>query len=149
MCLSLAQITKSSKALPVFGTPATTSSNSEPSRVNNKRSRKLLSSPKLTAVFEYACSANSMLGRVHAELKVPHVRLSKTGLNVQDPRVAEQLHYQLRDPSKKHLWSSLPCTSGCPWHRVGLALHGAEYRRRHAKDVAESLSSGSLRNTQR
>ena len=32
----------------------------------------------------------------------------------------------------------LPCTSGCPWHRVGLALHGAEYRKRHAKEVAAS-----------
>ena len=47
-----------------------------------------------------------MLGRVHAELKVPHVRLSKDGLNVQDPRIAEQLHTQLRDPAKKHLWVS-------------------------------------------
>ena len=79
-----------------------------------------------------------MLGRVHAELKVPHVRLSKDGLNVQDPRIAEQLHSQLRDASKKHLWASLPCTSGCPWHRVGLALHGASYRKKHTKEIAES-----------
>ena len=79
-------------------------------------SRKQESSPKLTAVFEYACGVNSMLGRVHAELKVAHVRLSKDGLNVQDPRIAEQLHSQLRDPAKKHLWVSLPCTSGCPEH---------------------------------
>ena len=77
-----------------------------------------------------------MLGRVHAELKVPHVRLSKDGLNVQDPRIAEQFHSQLRDPAKKHLWVSLPCTSRCPWHRVGLALDGVEYRKRHAKEVA-------------
>ena len=79
-----------------------------------------------------------MLGRVHAELKVPHVRLSKDGLNVRDPRIAEQLHSQLRDANKKHLWVSLPCTSGCPWHRIGLALHGASYRKKHAKEVAES-----------
>ena len=47
----------------------------------------------LTAVFKYACSANSMLGgRVHSELKVPHVRVSKDTLNVRDPRIAEQLH---------------------------------------------------------
>ena len=78
-----------------------------------------------------------MLG-VHAELKVPHVRLSKDGLNVQDPRIAEQLHSQLHDTSKKHLWVSLPCTSGCPWHRIGLALHGASYRKKHAKEIAES-----------
>ena len=76
--------------------------------------------------------------RVHSELKVPHVRLSNDALNVQDPRVAEQLHSQLRDPAKKHLWASLPCTSDCPWHRVGLALNGAEYRRRHVKEVAAS-----------
>ena len=81
---------------------------------------------------------NSMLGRVHSELKVPHVRLSKSGLNVQDPKTAEQLHSQLRDPAKKHVWASLPCSSGCPWHRVGFALHGAEYRKRRAKEVAAS-----------
>ena len=64
--------------------------------------------------------------------------LYKDGLNVQDPRIAEQLHSQLRDASKKHLWVSLPCTSGCPWHRIGLALHGASYRKKHTKEIAES-----------
>ena len=77
-----------------------------------------------------------MLGRVRAELTVPPVRLPKDGPNVQDPRIADQPHPQLRDPAKKHLWVSVPCTSGCPWHRVGLALNGAEYRKRHAKEVA-------------
>ena len=132
-CTSVAQSTKTSKALPVFGMPSPTEHNNSSSKGNNKRSRKQLSSPKLTAVFEYACGANSMFGRVHAELKVPHVRLSKDAFNVQDPRIAEQLHSQLRDPARKQLWVSLPCTSGCPWHRVGLA---AEYRKRHAKEGA-------------
>ena len=137
-CTSLAQSTKNSKTLPVFGMPSMARQNKTSNTGNNKRSRKQQNTPKLTAVFEYACGANSMLGRVHAELKVPHVRLSKDGLNVQDPRIAEQLHAQLRDPAKKHLWVSLPCTSGCPWHRVGLALNGAEYRKRHAREVAAS-----------
>ena len=57
---------------------------------------------------------------------------------MQDPRIAVQLHSQLRDASKKHLWVSLPCTSGCPWHRIGLALHGASYRKKHTKEIAES-----------
>ena len=134
----MAQSTKASKSLPVFSMPAAANDNSRRSNANNKRSWKQQAPSKLTAVFEYACSATSMLGRVHAELKVPHVRLSKDGLNVQDPRTAEQLHSQLRDPNKKHLWVSLPCTSGCPWHRMGLALHGASYRRKHAKEIAES-----------
>ena len=137
-CTSLAQSTKTSKSLPVFGMPSPTDRNTHSSTVNKKRSQKQLSSPKLTAVLEFACSAHSMLGILHSEPKVPHVRLSKDGLNVQDPRIAEQLHSQLRDPPKKHLWASLPCTSGCPWHRVGLALHYAEYRKRHAKEVAAS-----------
>ena len=107
-CTSLAQSTKVSKSLPVFGMPAEASNNSKRSNTNNKRSVKQQAPSKFTAVFEYACSATSMLGRVHAELKVPHVRLSKTGLNVQDPRIAEQLHSQLCDPNKKHLWASLP-----------------------------------------
>ena len=132
-CTSLAQSTKNSKALPVFGMPSMTRQNKEYNTGNNKRSRKLQNAPKLTTVFEYACRANSMLGRVHAELKVP-----------QDPRIAEQLHAQLRDPAKKHLWVSLPCTSGCPWHRVGLALNGAEYRKRHAKEVAASTRKDCL-----
>ena len=118
--------------------PVRADNNSRRSNANNKRSRKRQAPSKLTAVFEYACSSTSMLGRVHAELKVPHVRLSKDGLNVRDSRIAEQLHSQLRDASKKHLWVSLPCTSGCPCHRIGLALHGPPYRKKHAKEVAES-----------
>ena len=137
-CTSLAQSTRASTSLPVFGMPAKADNNSRRSNANNKRSRKQQAPSKLTAVFEYACSSTSMLGRVHAELKVPHVRLSKDGLNVRDPRIAEQLHSQLRDANKKHLWVSLPCTSGCPWHRIGLALHGPSYRKKHAKEVAES-----------
>ena len=82
-CTSLAQSTKNSKALPVFGMPSMTRQNKTSNTGNNKRSRKQQNAPKLTTVFEYACGANSMLGRVHAELKVPHVRLSKDGLNVQ------------------------------------------------------------------
>ena len=114
---SLAQSTKISKALPVFGMPSPTEHNNRFSQGNHKRSRKQLNFPQLIAVFECACGANSMLGRVHAELKV-HVRLSKDALNVQDPCIAKQLHSQLRDPAEKHLWVSLPCTSGCLWHRV-------------------------------
>ena len=135
---SLTQSTKPPKRFPCSACFPQQNANTHSSRKNNKRSRKQLNSPKLTAVFEYACSANSMLGRVHSELKVPHVRLSEDGLNVQDPRIAEQLHSQLRDPAKKHLWASLPRASGCPWHRVGLARNGAGYRKRHAKEVAAS-----------
>ena len=80
------------KMFPVFGMPSPTESNTRSNKRNKKRSRKQLSSPKLTAIFEYACSANSMLGRIHAELKISDVRLSKDALNMQDPRVAEQLH---------------------------------------------------------
>ena len=61
-CTSLAQITKTSKTLPVFGMPSPTEQNTRSSKGNNKRSRKQLGSPKLTAVFEYACGANCMLG---------------------------------------------------------------------------------------
>ena len=80
-CTTLAQSTKASTSVPVFGMPAEANNNSKRSNANNKRSRKQQTPPKLTAVFEYACSSTSMLGRVHAELKVPHVRLSKGILN--------------------------------------------------------------------
>ena len=93
-CTSLAQSTKASTSLPVFGMPAKADNNSKRSNASNKRSRKQQTPSKLTAVFEYACSSTSMLGRIHAELKVPHVHLSKDGLNVQDPSNAEQLHSQ-------------------------------------------------------
>ena len=137
-CTSLAQSTKVSKSLPVSACllkPATTQ-NAVALTTSVLGSNRLR--PSLLPFFEYACSATSMLGQVHAELKVPHVRLWLNGLDVQDPRIAEQLFSQLRGPSKKHLWASLPCTSGCPWHRIGLALQGASYRKKHAKEVAES-----------
>ena len=116
-CTSLAQSTQASTSLPVFGMPAKADNNSERRNANNKRSRKQQAPSKLTAVFEYACSSTSMLGRVHAELKVPHVRLSKDGLNVRDPRVVEQLHSQLRDANKKHL-----CGCPCPAPRDVLGI---------------------------
>ena len=78
-----------------------------------------------------------MLGKVHSDLKVPNVRLSEDERNVQDPRIAEQLHSQLRDPAKKYLQASLPRTSG-PWHTVSLTLNRAEYRKRHAQEAAAS-----------
>ena len=75
-CTSLAQSTKASTSLPVSGMPAGANNNSKRSNANNKPSRKQQTPSKLNADFEYACSSTSMLGRVHAELKVPHVRLS-------------------------------------------------------------------------
>ncbi|CAE7560940.1 RE1 [Symbiodinium natans] len=114
--------------VPVFGMPAPLPCFGKP-RVKNKRHRKRAAKgSKLTTCFEYACSEHSMLGRVHAELGVPHVRLSENTLNVSDPVVAEQLHVQLKACPNSHLWASLPCTSGCPWHRVGLSQHGDTYR---------------------
>ena len=47
---SLAQSTKNSKALPVFGMPSSTEQNSSSSKGNNKRSRKQQSSPKFASV---------------------------------------------------------------------------------------------------
>ena len=69
-CTSLAQSTKASKSLPVFGMPVETNSNRKRRNADNNRSRKQHVPSKLTASFGYACSATSMLGRVHAELKV-------------------------------------------------------------------------------
>ena len=51
-CTSLAQSTKSSKALPVFGMPTPTEQHKSSNKRNNKRSRKQQSTSKLTAVFE-------------------------------------------------------------------------------------------------
>ena len=61
-----------------------------------RRARRANKASKLATVFEYACSPNSMLGRVNKELGVPHVRLSKEELDIQNPIVAAQPHEQLR-----------------------------------------------------
>ena len=79
-----------------------------------------------------------MLGRVDKELGVPHVRLSKEELNVQDPVIATQLHDQLRSCKQAHLMVSLPRASGCPWHRVNRKETGAPYRRDLVRKIVES-----------
>ncbi|CAE7293066.1 GIP [Symbiodinium sp. CCMP2592] len=73
------------------------------------------------------------LATVHCqyhELGVPHVRLAKETLDVENELVAAQLHEQFSACPKSHLWVSLPCTSGCQWHRVQLKRGGGEYRAR-------------------
>ena len=79
-----------------------------------------------------------MLGRVDKELGVPHIRLSKEELDVQNPIVAAQLHEQSRSCKQAHLMVSLPCTSGCPWHRVNLKERGAPYRKELTRKIVES-----------
>ena len=129
----LAETTKGGEHTPVFGLTAPSVPRFGTFKVRNRRARRANKASKLATVFEYACSPNSMLGRVDKELSVPHVRLSKEELDVQNPIVATQLHEQLRSCKQAHLMVSLPCTSGCPWHRVNLKERGAPYRKELAR----------------
>ena len=132
----LIELSGPKQGLPVFGMPAPVP---RFGKGNNRRSRRRArTNTKLATCFEYACSEDSMLGRVHKELGVPHVRLSKETLDVTDPIISEQLHVQLRSCHDPHLWASLPCTSGCPWHRIGLKLHGSDYAARLSKKIRVS-----------
>ena len=92
----LAETTKGGERTPVFGLTAPSVPRFGTLKVRNRRARRANKATKLTTVFEYACSPNSMLGRVDKELGVPHVRLCKEELDVQNPIVATQLHEQLR-----------------------------------------------------
>ena len=138
--------THARESLPVFGlaapsTPRVGGDGTKPHSKHNKRTRRKGKPVKLTTVFEYACShcsPDSMLGRVHEELGVPHVRLAKETLDVENEIVALQLHEQLRACPRSHLWASLPCTSGCQWHRVQLKKGGFEYRARLMQKVQRS-----------
>ena len=134
----LAEMTKGGERTPVFGLTAPSVPRFGTSKVRNRRARRANKASKLATVFEYACSSNSMLGRVDKELGVPHVRLCKEELNVQDPIVSAQLHEQLRSCKQAHLMVSLPCTSGCPWHRVNLKERGAPYRKELARKIVEA-----------
>ena len=129
---SLLETARGKEDLPVFGLAAPSTppfGEDKPSPKGNKRSRRRGKPTKLTTVFEYACSPNSMLGRVNEELGVPHVRLAKETLDVENELVAAQLHEQFRACPKSHLWVSLPCTSGCQWHRVQLKRGGGRVPR--------------------
>ena len=134
----LAETSKGGEHTPVFGLTAPSVPRFGTFKVRNRRARRANKASKLTTVFEYACSPNSMLGRVDKELSVPHVRLSKEELDVQNPIVATQLHEQLRSCKQAHLMVSLPCTSGCPWRRVNLKERGAPYRKELARKIVEA-----------
>ena len=134
----LVETTRGSDSTPIFGLTAPSVPLFGTFRVRNRRARRANKTSKLATVFEYACSPNSMLGRVDKELGVPHVRLNKEELDVQNPIVATQLHEQLRSCKQAHLMVSLPCTSGCPWHRVNLKERGAPYRKELARKIVES-----------
>ncbi|CAE7231161.1 unnamed protein product [Symbiodinium sp. CCMP2592] len=100
--------------LPVFGLAAPSIGEDKPQKRGNKRRR------------------------VNEELGVPHVRLAKETLDVENELVAAQLHEQFSACPKSRLWVSLPCTSGCQWHRVQLKRGGGEYRARLLQKIHRS-----------
>ena len=70
----------SSGTLPVFGMPckAEDAAPPKPIVVGNHRARKRQARMNsLPVMFEYACSADSNMGRVFQGLGIPHVRLAK------------------------------------------------------------------------
>jgi hypothetical protein len=71
-------------------------------------------------LFEYACSSDSMLGKVAESHGIFHVRLHEGMLNLTCPIAHEQLKSQIRANPKCKLWVSIPCTVWSNWQNMSL-----------------------------
>jgi hypothetical protein len=66
-------------------------------------------------MFEFCCSDESTLGKVHEERGITHFRLSETTSDLSDPEEIDSLKNLLSLFPGCNLWGSLPCG---PWSTV-------------------------------
>ena len=143
----------SKAALPTFGCPAQTSEQVPPQKaqrpwkVGNRRARRaakrgaevnFFRKGKVSTMYEFACSPDSMMGYIHSLYDIPHVRLFKDQFDLEDPNVISQLVSQLELGGPANLWGTIPCTTGSPWQRLNLHRGGEKFRKKLKKQIKES-----------
>ena len=130
---TLAETTKEKPS--VFGNPCQLEGGDErpPITVGNKRARKRLAHDAVGPMFEFACSPNSSMGNVFKDLNIPHVRLAKEYIDLD-----EQLAYQISQCVQPNLWAAIPCVSGSPWQRLSLHRLGKPFKKKLGEKVKQS-----------
>ena len=85
------------------------------------------------AMFEFCCSENSSLGKVHEEKGIMHFRLTKESNDLSDPDEIASLQKMLKQFPNATLWGSLPCDPWSKWQALNIAKYGSEFAKKLKK----------------
>ena len=81
-------------------------------------------------LFEYACSDDSVIGRVAAENNVKCIRLGKSTLDLCNPDHVSQALEQADVLPGSDAWISIDCTQYSPIQNLNVHIHGKPYQRK-------------------
>jgi hypothetical protein len=84
-------------------------------------------------MFEFCCSPESSLGKVHEEKGIMHFRLTKESNDSSAPEEYESLQKMIDQFPGATLWGSLPCDPWPKWQAVNVARYGKEFAERLKK----------------
>ena len=96
---------------------------------NHSHARKTVKKGK-SVMFEFCCSENSTLGKIHEERGITHFRLSETTSDMSDPGEIESLKKLVSLFPGCKLWGSLPCGPWSKWQSVNLSRLGIRFRKK-------------------
>ena len=83
-----------------------------------------------TVLFEYACSDDSVIGRVAEETNVKCIRLGKSTLDLCNHDHVLQAVEQADAMPGADAWISIDCTHYSPIQNLNIHLHGKTYQRK-------------------
>ena len=101
---------------------------------NHSEDRKRAGKGRQRVMFEFCCSPESSLGKVHEEKETLHFRLTKKPNDLSDPEEAASLQKMIDQFPGATLWGSLPCGPWSKWQAANIARYGKEYAKWLKKD---------------
>ena len=81
-------------------------------------------------LFEYACSDDSVIGRVAEQTGVQCIRLGKSTLDLCNPDHVSQAIEQAEAIPGSDAWISIDCTHYSPIQNLNIHIHGKSYQRK-------------------
>jgi len=110
----------------------------ETCRMRN-RFRRLHHQKGENVLFEFACSNDSVLGKVAESINVDCIRLSRDVLDLTDPEHLSQALGQVDALPGSDTWVSIVCTYHSPLQHLNEYLHGEKYKRKLKQNRKQSI----------
>ena len=110
----------------------------ETCRMRN-RFRRLHHQKGENVLFEFACSNDSVLGKVAESINVDCIRLSRDVLDLTDPEHLSQALGQVDALPGSDTWVSIVCTYHSALQHLNEYLHGEKYKRKLKQNRKQSI----------
>ena len=89
-------------------------------------------------LFEFACSNDSVLGKIAESIKVDCIHLNRDVLDLTDPEYLSQALGQVDALPGSDTWVSIVCTYHSPLQHLNEYLHG-KYKRKLKQNRKQSI----------